>query len=106
MGTETIETIIRGKILAYREIVASCVIDEHLGIDNLTVLFVTTREPRMRSMMEELRTIARDGRTPRFAFACHPELADFLRAPAPTGELFRLPWERVGYQVLYLAVLK
>lgn len=102
MGTETIETIIRGKILAYREIVATCTIDDHLGIDNLTVLFVTTREPRMRSMMEELRTIARDGRTPRFAFACRPDLSNFLHAPAPVGNMFREPWERVGYDALNL----
>ncbi len=102
MGTETIETIIRGKILAYREIVASCTIDDHLGIDNLTVLFVTTREPRMRSMMEELRAIARDGRTPRFAFACRPDLGDFMHTPAPIGEMFRASWERVGYEALQI----
>jgi hypothetical protein len=104
-STETIETIIRGKFLAYREIIASCTIDDHLGIDNLTVLFVTTAEARMRSMMEELRTIARDGKTPRFAFVCRPDLADFMRAPAPTGDLYRQPWERVGYEALQISAV-
>lgn len=102
MATESISQIIRGKILAYREIVASCVIDEHLGIDNLTVLFVTISEQRMRAIMEELRTIARNGRTPMFAFACRPDLVDFLGAPAPTGDLYRNSWQRVGYDPLLL----
>lgn len=102
MGTESISQIIRGKILAYREIVASCIIDEHLGVDNLTVLFVTTSEQRMRAIMEELRTIARNGRTPMFAFACRPDLVDFLRAPAPTGDLYLYSWKRVGYDPLLL----
>lgn len=104
MGTESIDPIIRAKILAYREVVASCTIDDHLGIDNLTVLFVTTSEARMRNIMEELRSIARNGRTPMFAFACRPDLADFLRAPAPIGFMFRQNWERVGHETLCLAI--
>ncbi|MGJ0531844.1 replication-relaxation family protein [Methylocystis sp.] len=100
MNTESIPTIIHSKIIAYREIVSACVIDEHLGIDNLTVLFVTINEQRMRAIKEELRGIARDGRSKMFAFACRPDLANFLKAPAPTGRMFTLPWERVGYDNL------
>jgi hypothetical protein len=103
MGTESIDPIIRGKIFAYREIVASRTIDDHFGIDNLTVLFVTTNATRMRNIMNELRSIARDGKTPMFAFACRPDLATFMRAPAPTGDMLRTPWERVGYDPLSLA---
>jgi hypothetical protein len=103
MGTESIDPIIRAKILAYREIVASGMIDDHLGIDNLTVLFVTTNETRMRNIMNELRTIARGGKTPMFAFACRPDLATFLHAPAPIGDMFRTSWERVGHEPLSLA---
>lgn len=102
MNTESISQIIRAKILAYREIVSSCIIDEHLGIDNLTVLFLTTSEQRMRAIMEELRSIARDGRSKMFAFAYRPDLANFLQAPAPTGELYRHTWERVGNEPLQL----
>lgn len=102
MGTESIDPIIRGKILSYREIVASGTIDEHFGIDNLTVLFVTTNEARMRNIMSELATIARNGRTPNFAFSCRPDLANFLQAPAPMGSMFTAAWERVGFEPLTL----
>ena len=96
-GTESIETIIKGKIRAYRELVAGYIIDDHLGIDNLTVLFVATTESRMRSMMRAVSEIAKNGRSKMFAFACRPELADFRRAPAPCGRMFREPWQRAGY---------
>ena len=52
MGTESIEAVIKPKIRAYREIVASGMIDDHFGIDNLRVLFVTTNEKRMGNMMK------------------------------------------------------
>lgn len=106
MNTESIPTIIRSKIISYREIVSACVIDEHLGIDNLTVLFVTINEQRMRAIKEELRGIARDGRSKMFAFACRPDLANFLKAPAPTGRMFTHSWERVGHEPLQLALPK
>ena len=51
MGTESIEAVIKPKIRAYRQIVATGTIDNHFGIDNLHVLFVTTNEKRMRNMM-------------------------------------------------------
>ncbi|TXT42241.1 MAG: hypothetical protein FD139_3797 [Methylocystaceae bacterium] len=102
MGTESIDPIIRAKILAYREVVASGIIDDHLGIDNLTVLFVTTNETRMRNIMKELRTIAHNGKTPMFAFASRPDLATIMHAPAPIGDMFRTSWERVGYEPLSL----
>jgi hypothetical protein len=104
MGTETIDTIIRGKILAYREIVAAGTIDDHLGIDDLTVLFVTTNETRMRNMMRELESIARNGRTPMFAFACRPDLANFMQASAPIGRMLQEPWARVGFSDLVLGM--
>jgi hypothetical protein len=102
MGTESIETIIKGKIRAYREIVGGCIIDDHFGIDNLTVLFVTINETRMRNMMKAVSEIARNKRSVMFAFACRPDLSDFMRAPAPTGRMFREPWKRVGFDDLRL----
>jgi hypothetical protein len=102
MGTESIETIIKGKIRAYREIVGGCIIDDHFGIDNLTVLFVTINETRMRNMMKAVSEIARNKRSVMFAFACRPDLSDFMRAPAPTGRMFREPWKRVGFDDLQL----
>ena len=101
-GSESIETIIKGKILAYREIVARYVIDDHLGIDNLTVLFVTTNEKRQRNIMKLLQGIAKNQRSIMFAFACRPDLAHFMRTTAPTGRMFREPWKRVGFEDLLL----
>jgi hypothetical protein len=98
MGTESIETIIKGKIRAYRQIVATGVVDDHFGIDNMRVLFVTTNETRKRNMMKAVADIARNGRSTLFFFACRPDLADFMRAPAPTGRMFSEPWQRVGHE--------
>ncbi len=100
MGTESIETIIKPKIRAYRQIVATRTIDDHFGIDNLAVLFVTTNEKRMRNMMRAVESIARNGRSTMFAFACRPDLAGFTRAPVPDGRIFREPLRRVGNEDL------
>ena len=102
MGTESIEAVIKPKIRAYREIVASGVIDDHFGIDNLRVLFVTTNEKRMRNIMKAAEWFARNGRSAMFGFACRPDLASFTRAPAPDGRMFRDPWRRVGRDDLRL----
>ena len=96
-GTESIEAVIKPKIKSYRQIVATGTIDDHFGIDNLTVLFVTTNEKRMRNMMKAVESIARSGRSTMFAFACRPDLASFTRAPAPDGGMFCEPWRRVGH---------
>ena len=102
MNTESIEAVIKAKIRAYREIVATYAIDDHLGINNLTVLFVTTNQTHMNNMMKAVSEIVKNGRSKMFAFACRPDLADFRRAPAPTGRMFNEPWKRVGYDDLYL----
>jgi hypothetical protein len=98
MGTESVEAVIKPKIRAYREIVASGTIDNHFGIDNLAVLFVTTNEKRMRNMMKAVESIARNGRSTMFGFACRSDLGQFTRAPAPDGRMFREPWRRVGHE--------
>jgi hypothetical protein len=97
MGSESIEAIIKPKIRAYREIVASRTIDRQFSIDNLRVLFVTTNEKRMRNMMRAVETIALNGRSTMFLFACRPDLGQFTRAPAPDGRMFRESWRRVGH---------
>jgi hypothetical protein len=97
MGSESIEAIIKPKIRAYREIVASRTIDRHFGVDNLRVLFVTTNEKRMRNMMRAVESIARNGRSTMFLFASRPDLGQFTRTPAPDGRMFRDPWRRVGH---------
>ena len=98
MGTESIEAVIKPKIRAYREIVASAAIDRHFGVDHLSfrVLFVTTNEKRLRNMMKAVASIAKNGRSTMFCFACRPDLGQFIRAPAPDGSMFRNPWLRVG----------
>jgi hypothetical protein len=102
MGTESIEGVIKPKIRAYREIVASRTVDDHFGFDNLTVLIVTTSEKRMRNMMRAVEQIARNGRSGMFGFAWLPELGDFRRASAPDGRTFRMAWERAGFEELRL----
>jgi hypothetical protein len=101
-GTESIRSVIVPKILAYREVVASCIIDEWLGIDNLTVLFATTSETRTCNIMSELQKIARDGRSAMFAFHADPAFAAFMQATPPSGRYARLPWKRVGFDDLVL----
>jgi len=105
MGTESIEAIIKPKIRAYREIVASRAIDDQFGIDNLKVLFVTTNEKRLRNMMAAVASIAREGRSTMFGFACRPDLADFMRAASPTGGVFAERWRRAGHDDLLIEVL-
>ncbi len=102
-GTESIKAVIAQKILAYREIVAAGVIDRHLGIDNLTVLFATTNETRMSNMMEELAQIARNRKSTMFAFRAETAFGDFTRTPSPSGRMFVAPWKRVGHDDLMLA---
>jgi hypothetical protein len=102
MGTESIEAVIKPKIRAYREIVASGVIDDHFGIDNLRVLFVTTNEKRQRNIMNAAKSFAKNGRSTMFCFACRPDLTSFTRAPAPDGRMFSQPWQRVGREDLRL----
>jgi hypothetical protein len=102
-GTESIKAVIVQKILAYREIVAAGIIDSHLGIDNLTVLFATTNATRMSNVMEELALIARSGRSTMFAFRAETGFGGFTRTPPPSGRLFSSPWQRVGHDDLILA---
>ena len=104
-GTESITKVIVPKFLAYREIVAAGVIDDWFGIDNLTVLFVTPSDARLRSMMTALARIARNGRSVMFGFRAEPGMHDFLRAAPPSGHLFTAPWQRVGHGDLVLADL-
>lgn len=104
-GTESIKGVIVEKILAYREIVAAGIIDDHLGIDNLRVLFAMTSRKRMRNVMDELAAIARNGRSTMFGFRVDDGFGDFLKAPAPSGRLFVAPWERVGHPDMVLAEL-
>ena len=105
-GSESIEGVIKPKILAYREIVASGMIDDHFGIDNLCVLFVTTTAKRMRNMIAALASIARNGRSTMFGFACRPDLASFAGAPAPDGRMFREPWARAGHEEFRIDMLE
>jgi hypothetical protein len=95
-GSESIEGVIKPKIRAYREIVASGMIDDHYGVDNLRVLFVTTNEKRMRNMIAAVSSIAREGRSRMFGFACRPDLGALAGAPAPDGRTFVQPWLRAG----------
>ena len=101
-GSESIEGVIKPKILAYREIVASGMIDDHFGIDNLRVLFVTTNASRMRNMIAAVASIARGGQSTMFGFACRPDLGRLAGAPAPDGRLFAQPWLRAGRDDLRL----
>jgi hypothetical protein len=102
-GTESIASVIVPKILAYREIVADHVVDDHLGIDNLRVLFATTSTQRMRNVMRELQRIAANNRSSMFAFRAEDGFGAFLKTPMPSGRLVHAPWARVGRHDLVLA---
>jgi Replication-relaxation len=102
-GSESIEATIKPKIRAYREIVATRTIDDHFGFDNLRVLFVTTSEKRMRNMMAAVASIARNGRSTMFGFACRPDLRQFSTAAGPDGQMFSLAWQRVGFDPIALS---
>jgi hypothetical protein len=102
-GTESISAIIVPKMRAYREIVGAGIIDAHLGIDNLTVLFATTSVRRMHHMMDALAKVVANGRSRMFAFRAEAEFAEFLRKPAPTGRTLVAPWLRAGHEELTLA---
>jgi hypothetical protein len=101
-GTESIRAVIVPKILAYREIVADRIIDDWLGVDNLTVLFATASETRMRNVMRELERVARNGRSVMFAFRSDPAFSEFMQAAPPSGRLATAPWSRVGFDDLIL----
>ena len=101
-GTESIRAVIVPKILAYREIVADHLIDDWLGVDNLTVLFATPSEVRMRNVMLELKQIARNGRSSMFGFRADPAFAEFMQTMPPSGRLATAPWARVGFEDLFL----
>ena len=107
-GTESIEAVIKPKIRAYRQIFASGAIHEHLGIDDLSfrVLFVTTNEKRMGNMMKAVESIARNGRSTMFGFACCPDLGRPSDALPPSGRMFAHAWLRVGCDDLSLAPLR
>ena len=99
MGTESIEAVIKPKIRAYREIVASGVIDDHFGIDNLRVLFVTTNEKRMRNIMKRPSVdCAGTGVAPCSASLAGPTSASSRARRPRTGGCFREPWRRVGHE--------
>lgn len=102
-GTESIRAVIVPKIRAYREIVAARMIDAWLGVDNLTVLFATSSEARMRNVMRELQSIARNGRSVMFGFHAEPGFGEFMRTAPPTGRLATMPWTRVGFDDFVLA---
>jgi hypothetical protein len=101
-GTESVRSVIIPKMLAYREIVAAKIIDEYLDVDNLTVLFVMQSPMRKQHMMRALHDIARNGRSPMFAFRADEGLSNFLQTPAPTGRLIEEVWSRVGCEDLIL----
>ena len=59
----------------------------------------------MRNMIAAVASIAREGRSTMFGFACRPDLSQFTRAPAPDGRMFREPWRRVGNDDLRLDLI-
>ncbi|MGE3642881.1 MAG: replication-relaxation family protein [Beijerinckiaceae bacterium] len=101
-GTESITGVIVPKLKAYREVVADHIIDDHLAIDNLTVLFAMTNGSRMRNAMDELGRIARDGRSAMFGFRVFQKDNILSDNAIPRGEFTRLPWTRVGLNAIAL----
>jgi hypothetical protein len=102
-GTESISAVIVPKMRAYREIVGAGIVDAHLGVDNLTVLFATTSVRRMQHMIDALAKIVTGGKSRMFAFRAETGFGEFLRKPSPSGRLFSDEWRRVGHGDLTMA---
>jgi hypothetical protein len=98
---KTLEGVIAHKVKAYREIVAAGIIDDYLGIDNLTVLFATTIPGRVKSIKQAI-----GRKSTMFAVLADPRFADFMSAPVPDGRLYSAEWERVGHEPLVIGKIR
>jgi hypothetical protein len=102
LGTEPIATTnfertsIFSKFMAYLAIEHAETYRSHFGFPIFFVPFVTTSEPRMRTMMDELDRITHGRGSKMLIF----KRADRHGAP---GYLFSEPWQRVGHNPITLA---
>jgi hypothetical protein len=102
MGSESLDTIVRGKIIAWREIVACGVVDDHFGFDNLTVLFMTASEKRMRNVMAVLAGVARNRHSVMFGFSYRSLQRELLQVDTTGRTTVTASWHRVGCPALTL----
>jgi hypothetical protein len=73
----------------------------HFGFPNFFIPFITTSEPRMRSMMQLVERLT-DGRGSKILlFKTFPSFTSAERAPA-NGHMLTAPWKRVGFPPLSL----
>lgn len=101
-STESVRSIIAQKIIAYREIVAGCVIDEWLGIDKLTVLFAVPNETRMKNMMRELEKIAHNGKSAMFGFLVIEKYGSMSSSGGDGNKFAEQHWLRLGFDPITL----
>lgn len=89
------------KLLAYRAVAAQQLHRTFLGVPNLLVLVVTTDETHMQNLM----TAVTDqiGGSTMFLFKATPQVGNVLRAPTPSPQLLREPWQRVGHSPMAIA---
>ena len=89
------------KFAAYLTIAREGIHRSHFGFPNFFVPFITTSEPRMRSMMQLVERLT-DGRGSKiFLFKTFPSFTSADRAPA-NGRMLSEPWHRVGAEPLRL----
>jgi hypothetical protein len=106
-GTEPIDardterSSIGKKFAAYMTIAREGIHRSHFGFPNFFVPFITTSEPRMRSMMQLTERLT-DGRGSKILlFKTFPSFTSAERAPA-SGHVLTEPWLRVGFPPLSL----
>lgn len=75
----------------------------HFGVDTpITALFVQADASVTQNSMGLLRELSDGKGSAYFAFKTIPHFKNQDRAPLPDGALLREPWERVGFDPLYL----
>lgn len=103
-GTEPIDATdpdrssIRNKFAAYLTCLQQDGPRRHFGATTFMVPFVTTTEPRMRSMIQLLERMRPGEYGRRFLFKHIPSFTSFDRLAPATGHMLTDPWHRAGFE--------
>jgi hypothetical protein len=102
-GTEPIDTAdsersaIRNKFSAYLTALEHDVPRRLFGATTFMVPFITTTEPRMRSMIALLERLRAGPLAKRFLFKHIPSFTSFEKPAPATGHILTEPWHRAGF---------
>jgi hypothetical protein len=74
----------------------------HFGFPNFLVSFITTTAARLSTMMELLARMTAGRGSKILLFKTFPSFTSPERPPAASGHMLTVPWQRVGFPLLYL----